>query len=355
MTRRENILSLYRRTGYEKAPVQFEFCPSLIDTFQERENSELSYDDYFGFSVKEVRDGILQNPVDDEVYKSYYDVPLKPGTTIDIYGVAHEPGSAAAKHMTYMRNPLKSCDSLQKMQEYPYPDFKHASYDHQAAEVAAIHAADKLAFGNVSNTIWEWAWYIRGMEELMMDMMTEDPMAEFILDKTMEISIKRAEQFAKAGCDYLLLGDDVGMQKSIMMSEQLYCTWLKPRLKKVIDHARKIKPDILIIYHSCGYVEPFIPHFIEAGVDILNPVQPECMDFKKIHQMYGDRLSFNGTLGTQTVMPFGTPDDVRRKVFENLEIAGDKGGLLCCPTHMLEPEVPWENILAYVKACEDFK
>ncbi len=98
-----------------------------------------------------------------------------------------------------------------------------------------------------------------------------------------------------------------------------------------------------------------IPHLIDAGVDVLDPVQPECMDFGEIHAQFGDRLSFHGTIGTQSTMPFGTPDDVRREVFKNLEIAGEKGGLFVCPTHLLEPNVPVENVVAYIKACQDFK
>jgi uroporphyrinogen decarboxylase len=78
------------------------------------------------------------------------------------------------------------------------------------------------------------------------------------------------------------------------------------------------------------------------------------MDFAGIHAEFGDRLSFNGTLGTQTLFPFGTPEQIRAEVFRNLDIAGDKGGLFCCPTHMLEPEVPWENVLAYVDACREY-
>jgi uroporphyrinogen decarboxylase len=139
-----------------------------------------------------------------------------------------------------------------------------------------------------------------------------------------------------------------------MMSLDMYREWLKPRLAKVIAAAKAIKPDILIHYHSCGYVEPYIPDLMEAGVDILNPVQPECMDFAKLHAEHGDRWSFNGTLGTQTTMPFGSAKDVRDVVLRNLDIAGAKGGLMVCPTHLLEPEVPWENVEAYVKACRDF-
>ncbi|MBQ2256804.1 MAG: hypothetical protein II330_08060, partial [Clostridia bacterium] len=127
------------------------------------------------------------------------------------------------------------------------------------------------------------------------------------------------------------------------------------RLKRVIDAARAINPNVVVFYHSCGFVTPMIPHLIDAGIDVLDPVQPECMNFADIHAEFGDRLSFHGTIGTQTTMPFGTPDDVRREVFKNLEIAGDKGGLFVAPTHLLEPEVPVENLVAYINACRDFK
>ena len=169
------------------------------------------------------------------------------------------------------------------------------------------------------------------------------------------LSVSQAEAFARAGVDVLLLGDDIGTQRSIMMSPALYREWLKPRLAKVIARAREIKPDILIQYHSCGFIEPYIEDLIEVGVDILNPVQPECMPFADIYAKYGHLLSFNGALGTQSTLPFGTPEDVRRAVRDALDTAGDRGGLFVCPTHVVEPEVPWENILAYVEACGGYK
>ncbi len=144
------------------------------------------------------------------------------------------------------------------------------------------------------------------------------------------------------------------MQRTIMMSESLYRDWLQPRLKKVIDAARAVNPEILVLYHSCGHVTELIPYLIKAGIDVLDPVQPECMDFREIHDRFGETLSFHGTIGTQSVMPFGTPEEVRNKVFENLSIAGPKGGLFVCPTHMLEPEVPIETVVAYIQACRDY-
>lgn len=136
------------------------------------------------------------------------------------------------------------------------------------------------------------------------------------------------------------------MQNTLMMSPQIWRRWLKPRLAEVIAVIRAIRPETLVYYHSCGYIEPFIPDLIEIGVDILNPIQPECMDFRKIHEQYGNQLSFWGGIGTQTTFPFGTPGDIRNRVCELVEICGEKGGIVPAPTHVIEPEVPWENLEA---------
>ena len=352
MTNRENYLSIARRTGYEYMPVKFDMCPDLKARFDAYiKEHELK------FPVGEARIGDL--PVDrasDSEFMNYYKgKTFKPGTVIDHWGVAHEPGSPRAFHMTYMHHPMEDFDSVEQIQSYPFPVFRQDGLARQTEQARAFHEADRAVIGDMQCTVWETAWYMRGMENLMCDMMSEDPIAEALLDRVTELAVQRAVSFTKAGADGLFLGDDIGMQHTIMLSRELYGEWLQPRLKRVIDAAREINPDIIIFYHSCGHITELIPQLIEAGVDVLNPIQPECMDFKEIHDTYGDRISFHGTIGTQSVMPFGTPKDVRQKVFKNLDIAGRNGGLYACPTHLLEPEVPVENVVAYIQACIDYQ
>lgn len=292
MNQRENLLAIFRREPFEWLPAEFNLCPSLEEEYKRRTGSHLPYQEYFEMPWRNAPD--IQIPFDKNRYLSYYP-DLKPGSTIDLWGVAHEPGSEAAKHMTYLRSPLRGIDSLQEIMVYPLPDFRGGDASSQKASVEAIHARGLAACGNMQTTIWETAWYIRGMEDLMMDMMSEDPIAEYILDAVTEQSVCRAVSYARAGADFLFL-----------------------------------------------------------GVDILNPVQPESMDFREIYREFGGKLSFHGTIGTQSTMPFGTPEEVKAKVREHMEIASSFGGLLPAPTHLLEPEVPWENILAYVQACREY-
>ena len=356
MNPRENVMALLRREPYEWVPVDLQLCPSLEEEYRRRTGAAVSYQDYFGLPWAGIGDIPMSKK--DEQYLPYHP-GLKAGSYIDLWGVAHEPGSAAAKHMTYMRCPLKGIDSLSEVRAYPLPDYAAGDTAENAAsqraQAAALHARGLAAMGYLTCTIWETSWYIRGMEDLMMDMMSGDPIAAYILDAVTERAVTRARAYARAGVDILYLGDDIGMQKAPMMSLELYCKWLKPRLKQVIDAARAVRPGILVKYHSCGYATPFIPHLIEAGVDILNPIQPESMNFQEIYREFGGKISFDGTIGTQSVMPFGTPQQVRETVFRHLDIVRPHGGLLPAPTHLLEPEVPWENIIAYVEACRDYK
>jgi len=353
VTPRENLLSLYRREGYAYAPAEIMLCPAQLRRFtQETGRPERKLAEHFSFPFRNVQD-LRQTCVDTNAFLRYFPGGLKQGARVSGWGVAHEPGST--EHFTHMRHPLAGDITMDDLLAYPFPKLNHENAEEQKQQAKNIKQAGFAAYGHMSCTVWETSWYMRGMEELMMDMLDYDERAEYILDYVTDMSVERARSYARAGVDVLLLGDDVGMQCATMMSGELYRAWLKPRLSNVIRAAREIKPDILVQYHSCGYVRPLIDDLIEVGIDILNPVQPECMDFAEIHAKYGGRLSFNGTLGTQTAMPFGSPDDVYQKVHKNLDIAGSKGGLFACPTHVVEPEVPWENIMAYFEACREYK
>jgi uroporphyrinogen decarboxylase len=351
---RENLLSTLRHQGYETPPLFFQLCPALVERFRNEVGGETSYQDHFGFSFQYVAKPVLpgQAQVD---WPRFYPDGFAPGTAFDVWGIGREPGGPAAKHMTRMLHPLRHFKTLEQVQAYPYPDFTTADYSHIPAQIEALHRRGIAAAFVMSDMTWEIAWYLRGMETLMMEMMTDDPIATWLLDKTTEQAIIRARRYCAMGVDLFHVGDDVGMQQAMMMSAEFWRQWLKPRLAQVIRAAKEANPEVIFSYHSCGFVTPIIEDLIEIGVEVLNPVQPECMDFAEIHAKFGDRLSFWGTVGTQTTMPFGSPAEVRRIVHRNLDIAGKKGGLLCTPTHLLEPEVPWENILAYVQAVREYR
>ena len=175
-------------------------------------------------------------------------------------------------------------------------------------------------------------------------------MAEDCLHRITEIKCKISGRFAEAGVDILIYGDDIGSERSTIMSPDIWRKWLRPRLRRVIEAAKVVNPRLICYYHSDGNIESVITDLIETGVEILNPIQPECMDPVDIKKRHGEALTLWGTIGTQHLMPFGRPEEVKSTVKAMIRDLGYNGGLVVAPTHILEPEVPWENIMAFVEA-----
>ncbi len=350
---RENLLRSMRRQGYDTVPAASGgFCESQLKAFEMR----FGHRDIAGWFGNPFRD--VNMPAE----ATYLDAPalyryerLPDDITFDAWGVGHSR-RPDCWHMTHMHHPLKGEGiTADDIRGYPAPRLM-AERVPAVAESVRQHRQNGLAtMGSMACTIWEASWYLRSMEDLMTDMMMEDERATVLLDRVTAYAVERIRHYAAAGCDIVQCGDDIGMQHTVMMSVELWRKWLKPRFRQVIEAGRAVKPDLLVFYHSCGYVLPFLEDLIEIGVDILNPVQPECMDFAEVHAQTGNRLSYWGTVGTQQVLPFGTPEEVRETVWRNLRIGGEQGGILICPTHMVEPEVPWENLVAMREAARDFR
>ncbi len=350
-TPRDNLLRTLRRQGFETVPLDISLCPSQVEAFKKR----FGHDDYLSwFKVPHRFAGVPMNPGYRDGRALYRRETLPEGASIDVFGVGHsaQPG---CYHMTRMHHPLAGEPSLQEVLDYPMPELAPDAEKQVKAHADEVHAQGLAVMGGMACTIWEIAWYIRSMEGLMTDMMTDDERAAAHFDKIMRNGILRVKVYAKAGVDIIQLGDDIGMQGSIMMSTELWRKWIKPRTAAIIRAGREIKPDLLFFYHSCGFITPFIEELIGIGIDILNPVQPECMDFDEVHKLVRGRASFWGTIGTQSTLPFGTPDDVRAVVRSRLDRCGKDGGIVIAPTHLVEPEVPWENIEAMAEAAREYR
>jgi len=347
----EDLLRCLRRKGFEKVHVDFVFCESQIEAFKKRFGHS-DYETYFGLTHRKLEIPVKKNYSDGS--KQFPRETLLESTVFDEYGIGHSKGSKLAFHMTRMHHPLRGAE-IEEIIFYPYPTVDETQIDEFNKKVAAIHAKGLASFGFMQMTVWEASWYLRSMEELMIDMMVESEAATILLDKITDFACAKARAYATAGLDILSLGDDIGTQNSLMIDVGLWEQWLQPRLKKVIQAAKKIKPDILIFYHSCGYILPFIDKLIETGVEILNPIQPECMEFDDVYDRFGDRVSFWGTLGTQQLLPFGTKEEVKKVTLSRLEKCGPKGGIIIGPTHIVEPEVPWENLTAIIEAAKEYE
>lgn len=346
MSPRERVLAALSRHQPDRVPITLSFTPALQETFR-RETGSDSPDEYFELDPRYVVPRGTRLKTD---FSSWLG-ELPEGSWVDEWGVAEIPGSTL--HFTDYVHPLTNAKTAQEINDYPWPDIL-ADYRWEGFSERVKKLQDKgypVCAGMYH--LFETAWAMRGLENMLCDMVLQPEIAEALLNNVNQIRIEYARRAAEADADVLLLGDDVGTQRGMMMSPDIFRRWVKTGHADVIAAARRIKPDMHAFYHSDGDISTIIEDLIEMGITVLNPVQPECLDPALVKKDYGDRLAFWGTIGTQTTMPFGTPDEVRRVVRERIETVGRGGGLLLAPTHVLEPDVPWENVLAFVEAARE--
>lgn len=378
LTSRERVITAMRREIPDRVPKYADFSPGIYERFL----IEIGYDlsgrsieeakgrplvtfqselglpdpaDYFEYEVRVVEFGKTMLRTD---FSPFFDSDNLPEGRFrtDEWGIGYIRGSE--HHFEEIAHPMANFSSIDDLEDYPWPDVT-ATYRRESARglVEQVHKKDLavLAWPPMKGgTIFETAWGLRGFEQLIIDMMINQDFATYLLDKITEFSIANAGYFASCGADILLTGDDFGMQDRMIISPKMWRKWFKPRYANLISNVKSINPELLVFYHSDGMIEPIIPELIEIGVDILNPVQPECMDPVKVYRQYGDQLAFWGTIGTQSTMPFGTTAEVKEVVKDRIQTIGLDGGLLLAPTHKIEPDVPWENVIAFFEAVEEY-
>lgn len=346
MSPRERVRTAFRRQIPDRVPRHATFTPHQ----REQVRLHTGHDnpaDAFDLEMRHVGFRAACRKPD---FSRYLPADLPPGTTSDEWGLTEKPGTFF--HFTEYVYPMANLSDPSELDDWPFPDYTPAyRFEGVAEEIADWHARGYFVVGSVGH-IFETAWYIRSMEQLFLDLRLNPRFAERLFDEITERRMYMAIKYAEAGVDAIGIGDDVGTQRGMLMSPDTWRAWLKPRWARVIAAAKAAKPDLLVTYHSDGDISAIIPELAEIGIDVLNPVQPECLDVAEVKRLYGDRLAFFGGMGIQTTMPFGTPEDVRSEVRRLIRILGADGGFLIAPTHVLEPEVPWANIEAFFDEVE---
>jgi uroporphyrinogen decarboxylase len=156
--------------------------------------------------------------------------------------------------------------------------------------------------------------------------------------------------YAEAGCDIVWMGDDLGTQRSLVMREEQYREWYRPRHAMLAEHLHRKGREARIAFHCCGHVTPLVGDLIDIGIDILEAVQAETMDIAYLKREFGRDISFWGAVGAQSVLARTTPEEVREGVRATLAIMAPGGGYIAAPCHTLTEEVPWTSIVALHEA-----
>lgn len=245
---------------------------------------------------------------------------------------------------------LLDMEPRQAVKEFIPPDPTAKGNFEALKEDWALIKDNVLAIPSGYFGIWERANGMLGFGENLTYLILEPDIVEEMFEKITEYKIKVARELIKMGFKVCHHGDDLAYQTSSFFSKDLYKRLLLPHHKRLF----KVYKDagVKIIYHSCGKITPFIPELIDAGVDVLEPVQP-CMDLKYLKDNFGEDIVFMGGIDTQNILPLGTPQEVKQHVKDVIKILGRDGGYIIAPSQEVMKDVPIKNIIALVEAIKE--
>ncbi|MFX0102990.1 MAG: uroporphyrinogen decarboxylase family protein [Candidatus Hodarchaeota archaeon] len=240
------------------------------------------------------------------------------------------------------------------LKSYSFPEPDEKLIRSRCKKLVGKRNKDLFKMFSIGFSLFERAWTLRGgIENIMKDFVRYPDFTLALFDKICEYNLGVLDIALKFSdkMDAVYFGDDWGMQRGTLMGLKHWRKFIKPSLSRMY---KRVKDEgLYVCQHSCGDIYTLFPDLVEIGLDIYNTFQPEVYDIEKVKAEFGDRLTFYGGISTQTLLPFGTPEEVKKEVKRMMEIMGKNGGYVVAPTHAITNDIPTENILAFLEVVQN--
>jgi uroporphyrinogen decarboxylase len=335
LTHRDRVLASIARKGMDAIPWQFDLTSAVIERLKS----------FWGTGDVRVR---LHDHVSWVSPQSPPDLPQPsdPSLFRDEFGTVWRRSARDQKVGDWgelIDYPLKE----PSLAGYRFPDgARPGRWDH-VAETRQRFPDQFLMAGGFG--LYESAWALCGFQNYLGYLVGEPSFVEELTERLVDFSCAVTRQLAGRGADAIRFGDDWGFQDRLMVRPELWRKLFKRHYAKVYGAAREA--GLVVAIHSCGNITDVLPDLIDVGVQVVHPLQPEAMDVERCRRDYGAHLTFWGGLGSQSTLPRGTPDDVRREVRSRLALFAG-GGYILAPAGAAPAETPAENIAAIVEEAE---
>jgi uroporphyrinogen decarboxylase len=354
MKPRDRVLAALSHETPDRCPMQVSFTPEFADRLRAdlQIKGQKVHNPHGGGNTYALERALGEDMLLTSVgwANSYYQAG---DTYTDEWGIGWRSQSYSTPYgsgqYTEMANhPLGPQAGEKAVAAYTGPDPLRPELYNEAEQVIRTYKEDYWIVGVTVTTIFETAWALRGYEQLMMDFVEDPDLAGDILEIPYRYHLAAAKKLVEMGVDMIWTGDDVGMQTGMLISPKIWRKFFKPRMANFIASLKAINPQVKVAYHSDGNISTIIPDLIEIGLDVLNPIQPACMDPAQLKKSFGDRLCFWGSMDEQYTLPFGTAEQVHQEVLTRLRTLGKNGGLILGPTHHVQLDTPMENFWAMI-------
>jgi len=277
-------------------------------------------------------------------------------TTYEEWGIKRKLGSrvhgTTLRQFFFTNHPWGRFTEVSQVEEVELPDLDASGRFDQANQVVGDYKDARLIFGSLGHVQWTKAWELRGMMPFMKDLHTNLRMAAAILDRLNDYYVDLADRLLDIGAEGLSFGEDWGTNKSMFIPPKMWSEIFKPRYKRLFERAKRRGG--FVHFHSDGNITPIVGDLVEIGVDILNPVQPECMDQLEVKKNYGDEITIDTGISVQKTLPYGTVDDVRKEALHAMNHLAPGGGFIYGTSHMALYDVPVENVVALYDTCRKY-
>lgn len=278
----------------------------------------------------------------------------------DEFGVVWSMADDQKMYMDISHHPLANA-GIDDLDDYPFPDGSDATR-FTGVRNTALKMRNETPYAistGIGGVVYEYCWYMRGLEQWFIDMIENPAFCETLLDKTLKFWMDYHTGFMEAVgdiVDVVMIGDDLAGQGGPLFSPDFYRRIIKPCQKKLVIHIKTLT-NAKIWYHTCGSCIEYIPDLIDNGIDILNPVQISAanMNPQALKQKFGDALTFwGGGIDPQHILPFAAPDQIREHVRKNIETFKTGGGYVFNNVHNIQAGVPAENIVALFDSAYEY-
>ncbi len=375
MSRRERVIAAIEHREPDRVPIDMSITVPAYQALKKYMGIELEEDLQPGHWTDVPIHPIVAEKFDLDIVwlrmsqqkKKPFDLNNPPEKRVDGWGIEWTKIDLLGGNYYYemTKHPLADA-TVEDLDDYPWPD----PYDPKQVEglhdyLKEIHEETDFAIlTKFGGSLFETAWYMRGMEQFFIDLVTNKPFVQKLFEKLYYVQKGLHEVGIAAAGEYVdilrLSGEDLGTQEATLISLKMFRDQLKPWLAKLWSFAKtelqKKNPRAKIMLHSCGAIKPFIPDWIEMGLDILDPIQPNAkgLDPFELKREFGDKLVFHGGMDAQWVLPFGTTEDVRQAAKKYIQALAPGGGFIIAPVHNVQGDVPPQNLIAMRDAVEEF-
>ncbi|MCA1809191.1 MAG: uroporphyrinogen decarboxylase family protein [Kiritimatiellia bacterium] len=217
----------------------------------------------------------------------------------------------------------------------------------EAREIMERERGRRLVIVQICHGLFECSWMIRGFENLFVDLLESPDFCHRLFDMLLERHLQLVDELLKLPCDGIIFVDDYGDQRGIIIGPDLWRAFIKPRLAKLYERVHQAGK--WTFQHSCGNVFDIIPDLLESGLDVLQSLQPEAMDISRIKREFGHDLRLWGGVGTQQLLPQGTPDEIRAEVRRLKDVMGAGGGFCLSTSKPIMGDVPVANAATLIE------